>query len=49
MGSKANPIHIRRQTSFKELILSVFPFLFIFWMLGGLDLVRNANRADACA
>merc|ERR1719320_2264480 len=44
MGSAKNPIHMRRQTSFKELIFSLFPFLFIFWMLGGLDLVRNRKQ-----
>jgi len=44
MGSKTNPIHMKRQTSFKEFIFSLFPFLFIFWMLGGFDLVRNRKQ-----
>merc|ERR1712079_264765 len=34
----------RRQTSIKEFILSLFPFLFIFWMLGGFDMVRNRKQ-----
>lgn len=44
LGSKSNPIHMKRQTSFKELIFSLFPFVFIFWMLGGFDLVRNRKQ-----
>eukprot|EP01083_Nonionella_stella_P122335 368045_1 len=35
---------MKRQTSFKEFIFSLFPFLFIFWMLGGFDLVRNRKQ-----
>merc|ERR1712244_29179 len=44
IGSKTNPLYMQRQTSFKEFIFSLFPFLFIFWMLGGLDLVRNRKQ-----
>eukprot|EP01083_Nonionella_stella_P262007 891402_1 len=44
IGSKTNPLYMKRQTSFKEFIFSLFPFLFIFWMLGGLDLVRNRKQ-----
>eukprot|EP00485_Elphidium_margaritaceum_P000270 CAMPEP_0202697550 /NCGR_PEP_ID=MMETSP1385-20130828/10896_1 /ASSEMBLY_ACC=CAM_ASM_000861 /TAXON_ID=933848 /ORGANISM="Elphidium margaritaceum" /LENGTH=755 /DNA_ID=CAMNT_0049354047 /DNA_START=274 /DNA_END=2541 /DNA_ORIENTATION=- len=41
VGTKTNPLYMKRQTSFKEFIFSLFPFLFIFWMLGGFDIVRN--------
>eukprot|EP01084_Bolivina_argentea_P114439 203733_1 len=44
IGSKTNPLYMKRQTSFKEFIFSLFPFLFIFWMLGGLDFVRNRKQ-----
>eukprot|EP00483_Globobulimina_turgida_P000340 UN00340 len=44
IGSKTNPLYMKRQTSFKEFIFSLFPFLFIFWMLGGFDLVRNRKQ-----
>ena len=44
VGTKTNPLYMKRQTSFKEFILSLFPFLFIFWMLGGFDLVRNRKQ-----
>ena len=45
VGTKTNPLYMKRQTSFKEFIFSLFPFLFIFWMLGGFDLVRNRKQA----
>lgn len=44
VGTKTNPLYMKRQTSFKEFIFSLFPFLFIFWMLGGFDLVRNRKQ-----
>merc|ERR1712244_206397 len=44
IGSKTNPLYMKRQTSLKEFIFSLFPFLFIFWMLGGFDLVRNRKQ-----
>eukprot|EP01084_Bolivina_argentea_P045693 84104_1 len=44
IGSKGNPLYMKRQTSFKEFIFSLFPFLFILWMLGGFDMVRSRNK-----
>lgn len=44
VGTKTNPLYMKRHTSFKEFIFSLFPFLFIFWMLGGFDLVRNRKQ-----
>merc|ERR1712156_960544 len=44
IGTKTNPLYMRRQTSIKEFIFSLFPFLFIFWMLGGFDMVRNRKQ-----
>eukprot|EP01083_Nonionella_stella_P095279 267448_1 len=46
IGSKTNPLDMKRQTSFKEFIFSLFPFLFIFWMLGGM-FSNNYNEWDA--
>lgn len=44
VGTKTNPLYMKRQTSVREFIFSLFPFLFIFWMLGGFDIVRNRKQ-----
>merc|ERR1712154_624925 len=44
IGTKTNPLYMKRQTSIKEFIFSLFPFLFIFWMLGGFDMVKNRKQ-----
>ena len=41
LGSRNNPMYMRRQTTFKEFVFSLFPFLFIFWMLGGFDMIKS--------
>ncbi|ETO16168.1 hypothetical protein RFI_21190, partial [Reticulomyxa filosa] len=41
LGTKLNPIHTRTHMSFREFLLSLIPFLLMFWLLGGFDLMRG--------